>query len=431
MLFFTNISYFFLAVISIISVIQIYGLGTFGLVVYGILIFYSIAFIAINIRKIKIYMHPIFYVACAYYLYFIFAGFINGNYNYTGPTLFQYFMLTVIAFSIRPISELRQDFIYISKLMTVMGLVISIGSLTISLITYYCPDAILFLPKYIGDLFVHFTGAFPDRATGMIGNANTTGGYLNYSALFSMYIVVSTKSNKWRIISIINILFAIFSIFILLASRTSMLGLLLVGSMFFILVTCFSTNVRMKKVLAKLLVYIFISGFVFLIACIFIEDLRSFLLNRVLRISSLSDGSGRLDIYKTAFELGSEHRLFGFYHKELVETTGVYNAHNIFLEALSFGGIPCLILFCVYFFYTIIIASKNAFTKSQINNEYRIFFCFLFCYLCCYLIRGFTECDLNKMRMGSLCVQLVMGYTHIINYQLKQALPKCGMHPTK
>ena len=78
MFFFTNISYFFLAVISIISVIQIYGLGTFGLVVYGILIFYSIVFIAINIRKIKIYMHPIFYVVCAYYLYFIFAGFING-----------------------------------------------------------------------------------------------------------------------------------------------------------------------------------------------------------------------------------------------------------------------------------------------------------------------------------------------------------------
>ena len=105
-----NVSIFLLVTIMSIAIIQIDIFGILGLVVYGLLIAYGIIFIAVNYKKLNLLKHPIVYIAFAYYFYFIFAGIVNGNVTYTGPSLIQFFILTIVAFSVRPVSDIKKEF---------------------------------------------------------------------------------------------------------------------------------------------------------------------------------------------------------------------------------------------------------------------------------------------------------------------------------
>ena len=93
-LFLRDTRIFLLVTFMSIAVIQIDIFGVLGLIVYGLLIAYGVVFIAVNFKNLHLLKHPIFYIACAYYLYFILAGIINKNFSYTGPALIQFYVLT-------------------------------------------------------------------------------------------------------------------------------------------------------------------------------------------------------------------------------------------------------------------------------------------------------------------------------------------------
>lgn len=417
-----NVSIFLLVTIMSIAIIQIDIFGILGLVVYGLLIAYGIIFIAVNYKKLNLLKHPIVYIAFAYYLYFIFAGIINGNVTYTGPSLIQFFILTIVAFSVRPVSDIKKEFGTLAKFLTVMGLVVSIGSIAVCLVTYYMPDFVLALPETVKDKFYDFTSAFPVRATGIIGNANRSAGYIYVCALFSLYLIARNRKSKWVIPSIINILLAFYSAFIIFAARTYMLCLLITFPCFFIsyLISKYHFKIFKQKLFYVVIGLVLITILFFVLACVISEGARDYILNHIVRISSLSDGSGRLGIYKASLELSKDHKLFGYHYKELHDSIGFDHAHNIFIEILASGGIPSLVLFCMFMFYTIYVSIRNVFIKSSISNETRLLICLLISYLAGYLITGMTGSDINRMVFTTVVLPSVMCSTHIVRQKVSE-----------
>ena len=422
MTFLTNTSTILLTTMMAIAVIQIDIFGTLGLFVYGLLIAYGIIFIIVNFKNLNVIKHPIVYIACAYYLYFIFAEIINGNFTYTGPSLIQFFLLTIIAFRVRTIDEIKKDFKILAKYLTIMGLIVSISSILICIVTFYAPDFVSQLPEVIKNNFLRFTGSFPQRATGVIGNANRSAGYIYICSLFALYLIVIDRRKIWLIPAVINILLAFYSTFIVFASRTYMVCLLITLPGFFI---AFLLSKYRIKIFKQKIFYITLCVILFMILCLVLiyivsDTARNYILDHIIRVSSLSDGSGRLEIYRTSIDLWKNHKIFGYNYMDLYNLTGVTHAHNIFIEVLASGGLPSFVLFSIFMIYTVYIAIKNVFIKEIISTETRFLICLLISYMVGYLFTGMTGGDINRMMYTTVILPSVMCSSYIIRDQIKR-----------
>lgn len=421
----SDIRAFIMISVIALSILQIEIFGTLGLVIYGLLIAYGIVFIAINFKKLNILTGPAFYIACAYYLYFLLASVINGGYTDFASPLLQFFILVVVAFSIKPVEEIREDIVAISKFMTVMGIIVSASSLLICLFTYYCPDALAALPSVVKDYFEVFTGSFPSRASGIMGNANMTGDFSFACFLFSMYLLVSQKNIKWLVACLINLVLSAYLVFFLCASRTCMLGIVCAVICFVVFYTYSVIRTygeAQRKRFFTVLAVLCILAILLVIICFCIPSIRNFLLDRVIRIDSLSTGSGRIEVFQKSIELGEGRRIFGYNVSEelrLVTSSRAPHAHNIFLEALAAGGIPTLVLFCILLIYSGLISLKNCFVRN-LKIEDRVLFCFILTFYVGYVVCGMTAALINRMRISVVCLQLMLGYTHVISYQIKK-----------
>ena len=421
-LFLKDTRIFLLVTFMSIAVIQIEIFGLIGRIVYGLLIAYGVIFIAVNFKNLHLLKHPIFYIACAYYLYFILANLINGSFVRRGPAIIQYFLLCIIAFSIRPIEDIKRDFTDIAKFMIVMGLIQAICSISMALIFYLCPAVVYSLPSNISSLYIQMVGGFPVRASGLILNANFTGGYEFVSCVLSIFLLLShPTSKKWTYLAILNIILALYTIFIFCASRTYMLGTIGTLGVFFLLyfLVAFKDDRRAKHFFYLCLLSLILVLLLLLILFFIIPSTREFFLNRVVRVDSLSDGTGRLNVWKNAWELGKTNRIIGIDFDLLEQATTLSNAHNIILEMLTFGGVPTLVLFLIYFIYTISIIVRII-SKKENNIDSKIFYCFLLSYLIGYFITGMTESDINRLKMTTLLFSISMGFIHVINYQLQK-----------
>ena len=177
-----------------------------------------------------------------------------------------------------------------------------------------------------------------------------------------------------------------------------------------------------RKRFFTVLAVLCILAILLVIICFCIPSIRNFLLDRVIRIDSLSTGSGRIEVFQKSIELGEGRRIFGYNVSEelrLVTSSRAPHAHNIFLEALAAGGVPTLILFSIYLVYSVYISVKNAF-NNNLNLKYKVLCCFIICYFAGYIVCGLTDSIINRMRISVTCFQLILGYTHVINYQLKK-----------
>lgn len=418
---FRNKKSFLLITMMIIAVLQIDIFGVVGLAVYGLLIVYGVVFISLNFKKLNCLKHPIFYIACAYYIYFIFAEIINGNFTYTGPSIIQFFILTIVAFSLQSMDDIKSSFKTLSKFLTVMGLVVSISSILICLLVYYVPSFVLSLPEAIGEKLIDFAGAFPVRSNGVIGNANRSAGYLYISALFSLYLIVSYRERRWFVPAVFNIGIAFFSTFIIFTARTYMLCLLITLPGFFVayLLSKYRSKIFKQKFFYIIISLVLLIILCFILMCVFSDEAKNYILNHIVRVSSLHDGTGRLGIFRASLELSKENKLFGYYYKELYNVVGQNHAHNNFLEVLASGGIPTFVLFCLFMFYTIYVAIKNIFISKSISTETRLLICLLISYLVGYTITGMTGSDINRMMYTTVILPSVMGATHIIQYHKK------------
>ena len=395
-LFLRDTRIFLLVTFMSIAVIQIDIFGVLGLIVYGLLIAYGVVFIAVNFKNLHLLKHPVFYIACAYYLYFILANVINGSFNLRGPSIVQYFLLCVVAFSVRPVDEIRRDVITAAKFMTVIGIVQAVFCIFAALLLYSAPQFVDNTPEFFSALIHEVADGFPVRASGLVQNANLTAGY--------------------EFVSL-----AIYIVFVYCASRTYMLAGMSFSLVFLVLYyfgVC-RENEKQRKIFHACLICICALIVIAIMILVCSPAVRDFLLNRVLRIDSLSTGSGRLNIWKTSIELGKGHRLFGISYEALEEATGFGNAHNSILEMLTFGGLPTLILFSVYYLYTLYVAGK-VIVKGKMDTKTMLFFCFLVAYILGHFVAGMTESDINRLKMTTLLFSVSMGFIHVINYQLKK-----------
>lgn len=415
---------FLLITLTTISFNLFWGLGSISLVVYGLLIAYGVIFIALNIKKLQIVKGPAFYLACAYYVYFILASVINQNILKTGPSIIQFFLITIVAFAGISLNQIKDVIRKLAKVFTVVGIFVAVMSYVIPAVTYYFPELVSQLPFGLDESFVWIMGGFPGRADGLIGNANFTSNYMNICAFFSIYLLTTIKDKKWVVLSVIDILLAIYVVFILCNSRTSML----VFMCFCFFYACFYYLYAYKEDKNKRKHFYFIMGAIAILVLLMIlivafsPSAKDYVFNKLLRVSSLKDGTGRLGIFKTALKLGEGRRLFGFNYLELRAATPGNNshAHNSFLEILSFGGIPAFVFFTCYFFYSIYIALRNVFTKATVSSEYNLMFILLLCLVLAFFASTMTEADIDRMRLSTACLQMELGFIHVINYQLKK-----------
>ena len=172
----------------------------------------------------------------------------------------------------------------------------------------------------------------------------------------------------------------------------------------------------------KMIYILLCLGFVVLLVLILLfasESFRDFVRNHIIRVSSLSTASGRDSVYKVAFELGKGHRLLGYNESKLTEQIVAPHAHNMYLQLLSFSGIPGLLLYCIYLGYTVYLAFRNFFDNSFSFNV-KLLNCLFLSFVLCYLLYGIPEeAGVNRIKAISIYAQVIFGFIHVLHYNIK------------
>lgn len=416
---FLNKKLFLLFNIVTLVILQFSIFGKLGLAIYGLLLVYGTIYIILNVRRDSMQSTgTMFYVAICYFFSYLLSLAINGGITTSGAAMLQFLILTMACYMVDDCMDIQKGIGILSKFLTICGIILFAGSMSIALLTYNAPTFVESLPDPIKSELYRFTGGFPSRITGLIGNANTTAGFSFASSIFSLYIIANGSYKKrWTWLSIINIAFCLSMIFLGTASRSFMLASICSFLSFFIFYFHLFQEYNKKSYLILRMIFLAVCIVLLLsaIACLHIDSFKSFVMNHIIRVSSLETGSGRLEIYKKALELGRGRRLFGFSYGELMETCKAIHAHNNYLEILSFGGLISLVLYLVYFFYSFFVAIRNTFSPRTIPSSWRLLFCIASCYMIGYMVGGMTECDIDRMKLTSITMYVILPYIHIIN----------------
>ncbi len=414
-----DIHLYLIITLTSLSILLFNVFGFFGIIVYGLLVIYGFLFFLFNVKSKHILKTPPLYVMIAYYAYFCIALCINGAILQRGFTMAQLFLLSLISFFIRPNEDLEYDIKQLSKIMTIASIVMSCSSIAIAFFTYMRQETVSAFPEYIRNIFFTVTGNFPTRMAGFSYQPNLTAEFCLISTMFSVFLIVSKPSKLWKVCSVLNIIASIFTIFVATSSRTSMVCILAFFFIFFCLFMYINKeNMQFKR---KMIYILLCLGFVVLLVLILFfasESFRNFVRNHVIRVSSLSTASGRDSVYKVAFELGKGHRLFGYNESNLAERIAPH-AHNMYLQLLSFAGIPGLLLYCIYLGCTVYLAFKNFFDKSFSYNV-KLLNCLFLSFVLCYLLYGIPEeAGVNRIKAISIYAQVIFGFIHVLHYNIK------------
>ena len=417
-----DIHTYLLVTISTLLALYLNFFGTIGLVLYGLLISYSIIFIFSNYRRMEQYKNLplVFFVIVAYYCYYILAVSINGSFSYNGPAIIQLFLLSYICFFREDESKMVNDVNSISKIFTIFGLAMGIGSFGIAVFTLFFPDIVNTFPSAVAKSFNSIKGSFPyGRLAGLRKYPNPTALACLTSIVFSFYLISIEHRKRWLISALFNIVLGGYLIVVATNSRTNMVCLVAFALCyyvfyFFVLYKDDNKKRKIRNIIAAILLLIIIILFVVILICS--NSVRDFFFNHVFRISSIKDASGRDDVYKITYDLGKGKRLFGINMNEYMETTELPNAHNIYLQLLTAGGIPSLILFCIWFFFTFFAAFKNLFSKEE-PKEIQNLNCFFVSFIICYFLQGIPETGgVDIMSPFSIAAQIIFAYIDLIYF---------------
>lgn len=421
-----DIHRFYLSIISICTLLSFNFFGKIGLPLYGIMLAYSIILFFQNKKK-EFYRHWSLYILVAYYLYFFIALCVNGAVTSYGVSCIQLLFLSLITFYRRDIDSYVKDFVAIARISIILSLIMSIGSIIIGLVVYFAPEIINTLPAGISNYFKVVAGSYPIRLTGFSFQPNVSARVCLLGTIFSIYMLTceEKQNRKWYALAISNIIVSLYFIVFATNSRTSLI-VLFIFSVSYLFIYAFILKKGNKNILKIILLIavILLALIVLVIIAISISpEIKEFLLNDIFRVSTISTGTGRTTVFKTALELGKGNRLFGFYPGELKERVGVTSTHNLFLELLSYGGIPSLVLYAIFFFYTFYVSYKNMKCNTIVLRE-RVLCSLFFCYILSYFVCGMAE---NASVIGSdefaLISTIVLCCTHMVNKEISKDNP--------
>lgn len=391
--------------------------GDLGLVIYGLLIIYGLVFFFFNSKSKTLLNKPPFYFMLAYYMYFLLATCINGSLPQRGSAIAQLFLLSLMAFFIRANSEVGNDTIAMSKVMTTASIIMGVTSILISIFTYKNPGIVMSFPLYIKNIFLSVTGDFPTRMRGFTNHPNITAEFCLVGTMFSIFLIAANQSRFWNLLGSLNIATSVFTIFIATNSRTSMVCFLAFSFTFYGLFAFIinKSNEKIKRRRRYILLFLLLFFLLLLTIYFLSNQFRTFVNEHILRISSLSTASGRDSVYKIAFELGKGHRLFGYNEKILSEQIAPH-AHNMYLQLISFAGIPGFLLYFIFLISTFCCAVKN-FICKEFNDKEKILNCFFLSYILCYIFYGLPEdAGINRIKTISVYSQVIFAFINILYY---------------
>lgn len=406
-------------ILLLIVKLDIFGIP--GLFIYGFIFIYPIACMIIN-KKPNLFCKSItFYSGIIYYIAALIAPIINGGFNRIGTYIAQLFVFMLMAFTNRKDSELEKDIDSLAKIMLIAGFIMCTGSIFLSILVTFYPEFTKNLPSVIYDYVMQHSSSFSDRIIGLTDNPNTTACYCYVGASFSIYMLFNNPNKTWKGLSIANICLSAYIIFIATASRTTMLSFLSFSIVFIVsyYLVIHKNTLEYRKIFKKFLVISLLFVFLLIILLITVPDFRRFILNNVIRISSLSDGSNRLTVYKTAWEYGKGKRLLGFSSREFYDQTSFSHTHNALLEVLSFAGLIGFVPFLIFAFSSIYFAIENLRQCNTLisDDKFKTVICFFMAFIVGYIFNAMTENgSVNRLVPISVVLQLVIGYTSQIYY---------------
>ena len=417
---------FICTVLLVLSILQFDVFGAFGLAIYGLVIILGTVYFLYNFRNLSFFTGTFFWVAVAYYLFFLMASLANGSYKFIGPSICTLLLLTLAGFTNNSDEGIKNCLRRISKIYTVLGLLMSALSIAITLVAYASPSIIQKLSSELANEFLFVAGTFPTRMTGLAHQPNKTASFMCITASLSIYLLLSgPREKKWIISATGNIILGILTVFIFTASRTSMLSFLAFAGTIYV---CYFLHLLLSKQNTKFKIHLFvlvtilvlvIAGLCFICAY---TPARVFFLERVIRVSSLSDGSGRLSVYKEVFELGKQNRLIGIDVTTLAgqTTMQVPHSHNNMLEALTAGGIPTLVLYAIYFFGSLATSIRLTCKKIRQPMPESFLSIFFLAMIIGQFVQGLTEVNIDKSSNDIAFFVVLMAWTHVSFYNWKK-----------
>lgn len=408
-----------LVTIASIAILQFGVFSLLGLAVYGLLLAYNLFSIIYNLREKKIYVNIVFLLGISYCIYFLVSSVVNGNIADVGSTILQYLLIFVVASFIRGDDSIKKDIVSLSKVLTIAGLSMAVLSILLALAGEMFPSFFQSLPEWepFTEIQKRLCNIPQERLVGFGGNPITTAYYCYTGLLFSIYLCSVECSKNWKILVYLNILVSSITIIFLTRCRTYAIALFAFAFLYIsIYYFWISKDNKLKKRNFKIIATVCIAILAILIVIFIASDsFRDFILNDIIRIQNLSTLSNRLEIFYNSYNAGIGHRWFGV-NADQFEQTIAYHTHNAYLEVLTFGGLPCLILFLLYLFFSLITAI--AVLRSK-NKDVQIIACFIFSFIIGYMVGGIAEPgSIRAMRIIFPVMQVLLAFISVLHHNM-------------
>ena len=409
-------------VFSLLIIIQFNIFGTIGLIGYGFMLVYSAICIIYNAKKKHFCKSITFYSGVLFYFFSLLGPLVNGGFNLIGTRILQLFLIMLLVFIDRNGNEILADIKSLTKIMTVAGFIMGLSSILLTAFVTWQQGYIQQLPQSIANKLFYLAGSFSNRITGLAANANLTACYTMVGAICSAYLLTIETNLKWKALSIANTFLSLYIIFIATASRTTMLAVIgaaiTYGFLYFFII-CKGNKIK-RSSFSKLLFIVLGISLIIIMSLFIVPSLKDFILNKIIRIDSLSTGSNRLQCYKSAWEMGHGNRLLGFSIADFTQQTGFLHTHNVFLEVLSFSGLLGFIPFVIYITSSAINIFKNIkkCLLDILSNDSKCALCFIATIFTAFIIWGITENGaIYSLAALSFFTQLAFGVSNTLAHK--------------
>lgn len=333
--------------------------------------------------------------SCALISFYILTTLIliaHGDILALGLSQLHLFFFALNCLFLYPSEKLKEHILFISKLFIILGLYKIIGSFIAIMIMKYNPSIASMFPKFIAEV-IQNSYVNPERPNGITVQPNTLGAIITVASWCSVYMFFSSTSKKWISLSCVTIITGLLFV-IRVSSRTSLLVITaFIG--FFIILTLFNWNQLSTTNKKKLLIVIFIAILCCIIATTILltsKEIKEYVFENVIRVKDIKTATGRTYLQKAALEATKDKRLFGMSYMAISNEIlrGTPHTHNPFIQILVSTGVPSLILFSIFFFYSIG-CSIYLLIKQRNDKNNLLFLCFMVSALLSLFLQSFFE----------------------------------------
>ena len=385
--------------------------------IYGVFVFYSGLFFLLNIRRHRMALTWVAISGIVYYILSTISYIHNGDIMTEGFPHFQYVFLGLICLSDRSSEDIVKEISTLVKMVTVFSIIMVVVSLLTVPLVLYCPSFVESLPKELNRMVITSASIGNGRFCGFTNNPNMTANFCTVGFMLSYYLLFVKTGWKWKTAAVADCVLSFYLITFKCASRTAMLTIMAFACIFpFLYFIAFHwRNMEYRKWFYIVLVLIIVAILLGISIVVFVEPLRDYVLNNIIRISSLQTGSGRTNIWRFMLEASKGHRIFGVSKQVIRENFNVGSMHNIFLELFIIMGVPTMIAYLVYFFFSICQSWKMAFSQKIDSHYLKMLYLLILSTLLVTILQGMSENFLfSKYCLTGMFVTYFLATTQVL-----------------